>query len=131
MQKASNRTLLLRIGAASIGLLVGLPLGLLVALVATLVQAIELMSFAGWIFSTATVIAVACFFAPHAPLQALPWVTYFFLGAIPNDQNWKKHAGLRPTELTEARYRFAFRVGIIFSIIIAVVISYMATNSSG
>jgi hypothetical protein len=125
-----RRTLLSRVGAGSLGLIFGLPLGLIVALVATLFSRNEQLSFATWVFSTGGAFFGACFLFPNSALKTFPWLVYFLLGSIPNAQNWKKFANLLPNEQTSPRLRSAFRIGIAASIILAGLLSYMATTYS-
>lgn len=127
MHNSPPRTLPLRVGAGSLGLLFGLPLGFIVALVATPFLRTEQLSFATWVFSTGGAFFVACFLFPNTALQAFPWLVHFLLGAIPNTQNWKKHANLLPNQLTPPQFHSAFRIGIVASVILAGIISYMAT----
>ena len=128
MRTHPTGTLPLRVGAGSLGLLLGLPLGVVFALVATAFSQAEHVSFATWVFSTGGALFAACFLFPDSALQAFPWIVHFLLGAIPNSQNWKGHAGLLPNELTPPRFRSAFRIGIVASVILAGIISYMAVT---
>lgn len=122
----NRKTLPFRLGAGALGLLIGLPLGLAAAFLGSAFLHTAHISFAVWVFSTSGALAIACFLCPDAALEALPWLIYFILGAIPNAQNWKKHAGLLPGTGTAPRLRSAFRIGIIASVIFAGVVAYMA-----
>ena len=128
MHMPPMRTLPLRLGAGSLGLLLGLPLGLVFALLATALSQAEHLSMATWVFSTGGALFAACFLFPDSALQAFPWLVHFLLGAIPNSQNWKKHAGLLPNEQTPPRFHCAFRIGIVAAVILAGIFSYMAVN---
>lgn len=124
-----RRTLSFRMGAGALGLLLGLPIGLAVALVGYAFPHVVNISLAGWIFSTSGALATASFLFPDAALAALPWIAYFFLGAIPNAQNWKKHSNLLPDRRIPSRLRSAFQIGVVASIIFAGLISYLAQTS--
>lgn len=80
-QTSSESKVSLRLGAAALGLLAGLVIGLLLAVAAIALAVLQAVPFATWVFGTALLLAFACFAWPSVAFAVVPGLAHFLVGA--------------------------------------------------
>lgn len=117
----------LRWGTAALGLLAGLPLGLLLGFVALGLRWWPGVPLAAWVFGTALGLAAVCLAAPGLALRAMPAAVSALLGALPDRSGWKNEAGLPPPD-TPPGLRWAYRLGTAAALVLAALVGWMAVG---
>lgn len=70
-----------RCGAGCIGVLTGLVIGFMLAVLFAATATLPFVSFATWVFGTSAALAVLCFAWPATAFLVFPGLAHFFAGA--------------------------------------------------
>jgi hypothetical protein len=111
-----------KLAAGAIGLIVGLPIGVVVAIVGNFID--ESIPFALWVFSSAAALSITCATFSEKSIECLPHAISFVLGALPNASNWKIHHNLDPSKNGDIK-KISFKAGVVFSVCLVIFIVSM------
>ena len=117
--------MMVRLGAAAIGILTGIVIGFMLAVLFTAIGAIPFVPFAGWVFGTPFVLACICFTRPVIAFALFPGLAHFFAGTAKAVVACEDFEVPSPEPGAPGSAKFAFYLGVAVAVLVVVAFSYI------
>jgi len=116
--------MMLRCGAASLGVLVGFAIGFMLAVLFAATETFPSVSFAAWVFGIPVALAVLCFVQPPVAFLMFPGLAHFFAGAaygsvLSEDMEISTHERRSSSFL-----RITFYIGVVVAVLASFAFHY-------
>ena len=116
--------MMVRLGAAAIGVLTGVVIGLMLAVLFVFAGALPAVPFAAWVFGTPFVLAGICFSKPSIAFALFPGLAHFFVGAAEGLAAGENFEDLKPERSAPEYAKVVFYCGIAAGALILVAVRW-------
>ena len=116
--------MMVRLGAAAIGILMGIVIGFTFAILFTLTAALPFVPFAGWVFGTPIVLAGICFVKPSIAFAFFPGLAHLFVGTATAVVAYEDLERPSPEPGAPGSAKISFYFGVAVAVLILVAFRY-------
>jgi len=116
--------MMVRLGAAAIGILTGTVIGFMLAILFAATTALPFVPFAGWVFGTPFVLAGIYFVKPSIAFALFPGLAHFFAGAATAVVSYEDLDRPSPEPGAPGSAKISFYFGVAVAILVLVAFRY-------
>ena len=117
--------MMVRLGAAAIGILTGIVIGFMLAILFTVTETLPVVPFAGWVFGTSFVLAGICFVTPSFAFALFPGLAHFFAGTAKAVVAHEDLEFPSPEPGTSGGAKLSFYFGVAVAVLVLVAFRYL------